>query len=101
MTSIFVQIKCDLGQAYIVAAQLADEFENASQIYSTSGHYDLLVQFRLEPGEDPGLFVNDRLHRVPGVKDTYTIMGFRRLHPGRALARRHGGVKFASPSLFP
>ena len=76
MNSIFVQIKCDLGQAYQVAAQLADEFENASQIYSTSGHYDLLVQFRLETGEDPGVFVNEKLHRVPGIKDTYTIMVF-------------------------
>jgi DNA-binding Lrp family transcriptional regulator len=82
MNAIFVQIKCDLGQAYQVAAQLADEFENASQIYSTSGHYDLLVQFRLEEGEDPGLFVNQKLHRVPGIKDTYTIMVFDAFTPG-------------------
>ena len=82
MTSIFVQIKCNLGQAYAVAAHLADEFENASQIYSTSGHYDLLVQFRLQDGQDPGLFVNDRLHRVAGIKDTYTIMVFDAFTPG-------------------
>jgi DNA-binding Lrp family transcriptional regulator len=82
MNAIFVQIKCDLGQAYQVAAQLADEFENASQIYSTSGHYDLLVQFRLEEGEDPGLFVNQKLHQVPGIKDTYTIMVFDAFTPG-------------------
>jgi DNA-binding Lrp family transcriptional regulator len=82
MNSIFVQIKCELGQAYQVAAQLADEFENASQIYSTSGHWDLLVQFRLEDGLDPGLFVNEKLHRVPGIKDTYTIMVFDAFTPG-------------------
>lgn len=82
MNAIFVQIKCELGRAYQVAAQLADEFENASQIYSTSGHYDLLVQFRLEHGEDPGLFVNERLHRVPGIRDTYTIMVFDAFTPG-------------------
>jgi DNA-binding Lrp family transcriptional regulator len=82
MNSIFVQIKCNLGQSYIVAAQLADEFENASQIYSTSGHYDLLVQFRLEDGEDPGRFVNDKLHKVSGVKDTFTIMVFDAFTPG-------------------
>ncbi|MBW4022920.1 MAG: Lrp/AsnC family transcriptional regulator [Proteobacteria bacterium] len=88
MKSIFVQIKCDLGQAYAVAAFLADEFENASQIYSTSGHYDLLVQFRLEDGQDPGLFVNDRLHKVAGVKDTYTIMVFDAFTPAGGSSSR-------------
>ena len=68
--------------------ELADEFENASQIYSTSGHWDLLVQFRLEDGLDPGLFVNDRLHRVPGIRDTYTIMVFDAFTPGSGKARR-------------
>jgi DNA-binding Lrp family transcriptional regulator len=82
MNSIFVQIKCELGQAYKVAAQLADEFENASQIYSTSGSFDLLVQFRLEDGADPGLFVTESLQRVPGIKDTYTIMVFDAFTPG-------------------
>ena len=82
MNSIFVQIKCDLGQAYTVAAQLSDAFENASQIYSTSGHYDLLVQFRLEDGQDPGLFVNEALHKTPGIRDTYTIMVFDAFTPG-------------------
>jgi DNA-binding Lrp family transcriptional regulator len=80
--SIFVQIKCDLGQAYAVAALLSDEFDNASQVYSTSGHYDLLVQFRLADGQDPGMFVNDKLHKVPGIKDTYTIMVFDAFTPG-------------------
>jgi hypothetical protein len=82
MNAIFVQIKCELGRAYEVAAALADEFENASQIYSTSGHWDLLVQFRLEEGQDPGLFVNDRLHAVQGIRDTYTIMVFDAFTPG-------------------
>ena len=82
MKSIFVQIKCDLGRAYDVAAQLSDEFDNASQIYSTSGHYDLLVQFRLQDGQDPGVFINERLHKVPGIKDTYTIMVFDAFTPG-------------------
>jgi hypothetical protein len=28
------------------------------------------------------LFVNERLHKVPGVKDTYTIMVFDAFTPG-------------------
>ncbi|GAB0118066.1 Lrp/AsnC ligand binding domain-containing protein [Acidisoma sp. 7E03] len=84
MNAIFVQIKCELGRAYEVAAKLADEFENASQIYSTSGRWDLLVQFRLEEGQDPGVFVTEHLHRVPGIRDTYTIMVFDAFTPGGA-----------------
>ena len=42
MTPFFVQIKCELGKAYQVANELA-EAEIASEIYSTAGDYDLLV----------------------------------------------------------
>jgi DNA-binding Lrp family transcriptional regulator len=83
MKTFFVQIKCELGRAYQVAAELADEFENASQIYSTSGKWDLLAQFRLEDEEeDIGVFVNERLHKVQGIRDTYTIMVFDAFTPG-------------------
>ncbi len=37
MVPFFVQIKCKLGQSYIVANALA-EAEIASEIYSTAGH---------------------------------------------------------------
>ena len=83
MKTFFVQIKCELGRAYQVAAELADEFENASQIYSTSGKWDLLAQFRPEDEEeDIGVFVNERLHKVQGIRDTYTIMVFDAFTPG-------------------
>ena len=44
MIPFFVQIKCKLGQSYIVANALA-EAEIASEVYSTAGHYDLLAKF--------------------------------------------------------
>jgi hypothetical protein len=44
MTPFFVQIKCQLGKSYEVANRIADA-EIASEIYSTAGHYDLLVKF--------------------------------------------------------
>ena len=43
MQCFFIQFKCKLGQAYKVAASLA-EMEIASEIYSTSGEYDLSGQ---------------------------------------------------------
>ena len=50
MRAIFVQIKCEMGQAYAVAQEAADTIEQMSELYSTSGQYDLLGKFYLEPG---------------------------------------------------
>ncbi|CAN5306003.1 Lrp/AsnC family transcriptional regulator [soil metagenome] len=76
MKAFFVQIKCDLGKAYQVATAIADA-EIASEIYSTAGDYDLLVKFYLPEGQDIGHFVNEKVHAIPGIKDTYTIITFR------------------------
>jgi DNA-binding Lrp family transcriptional regulator len=76
MRAFFVQIKCELGTAYRVATALADA-EIASEIYSTAGDYDLLVKFYVEPDVDIGHFVNEKLHAIPGIRDTYTIITFR------------------------
>jgi DNA-binding Lrp family transcriptional regulator len=76
MTPFFVQIKCQLGKAYQVANQLA-EAEIASEVYSTAGDYDLLVKFYVDAGTDIGHFVNEKVHCIPGIKDTYTIITFK------------------------
>jgi DNA-binding Lrp family transcriptional regulator len=76
MKPFFVQIKCELGKAYDVATALADA-EIASEIYSTAGGFDLLVKFYLAEDQDVGHFVNEQVHSIPGVKDTYTIITFR------------------------
>jgi DNA-binding Lrp family transcriptional regulator len=76
MIPFFVQIKCQLGKAYQVANALA-EAEIASEIYSTAGDYDLLVKFYVDAGTDIGHFVNEKVHPIPGIKDTYTIITFK------------------------
>jgi DNA-binding Lrp family transcriptional regulator len=76
MKAFFVQIKCELGAAYKVATALADA-EIASEIYSTAGDYDLLVKFYVEPDVDIGHFVNEKLHAIPGIRDTHTVITFR------------------------
>lgn len=76
MKTFFVQIKCELGKAYEVASALADA-EIASEIYSTAGNYDLLVKFYVEDEEDIGHFVNERVHAIGNIKDTFTTVTFR------------------------
>ena len=76
MRAIFVQIKCEMGQAYQVAKAAADGIEAMSELFSTSGQYDLLGKFYLDTDEDVGLFVTEKIQTLPGVKDTYTIIAF-------------------------
>jgi DNA-binding Lrp family transcriptional regulator len=76
MKAIFVMIKCEMGQAYRVAREAADTIPQLSELYSTSGQYDLLGKFYLDPDQDIGLFVTERIQILPGVKDTYTLITF-------------------------
>ena len=84
MRAIFVMIKCDMGQAYKVAREAADSIEQMSELYSTSGQYDLLGKFYLDPEEDIGRFVTEKVQALPGVKDTYTLITFNAFTGGRA-----------------
>ncbi len=76
MRAFFVQIKCGLGQSYVVASRIADA-EIASEIYSTAGDYDLLVKFYLEESDDVGRFVADKVQTIAGVRDTHTLVTFK------------------------
>ncbi|MBJ3777989.1 Lrp/AsnC ligand binding domain-containing protein [Acuticoccus mangrovi] len=76
MTPFFVMIKAQLGRAYEVANALADA-EIASEIYSTAGDYDLLVKFYVDRDADIGHFVNEKVHSIPGILDTKTIITFK------------------------
>jgi hypothetical protein len=42
MQTIFVQVKCELDKAYEVADESALNIEQVSEVYSTSGQFDLL-----------------------------------------------------------
>jgi DNA-binding Lrp family transcriptional regulator len=76
MRAVFVMIKCEMGQAYTVARDAADRIEEISELYSTSGQYDLLGKFYLAPEQDIGRFVTEKIQSLPGVRDTYTLITF-------------------------
>ena len=83
MRPIFVQIKCEMGAAYAVAQKAVDTIEELSEIYSTSGQYDLLGKFYLDAEQDTGLFVTERVQTLAGVADTYTLITFNAFAGGR------------------
>ena len=77
MQTIFVMVKCELGKAYAVADEAVQNVEQVSEVHSISGQYDLLVKCYLQDGQDIGHFVNEQIHRLPGVKDTFTLITFK------------------------
>lgn len=77
MQTIFVMVKCDLGKAYDVAADAVDRVEKVSEVHSISGQFDLLMKCSLDDGEDIGHFVTGEIQKLPGVKDTFTIITFK------------------------
>ncbi|MDP3491594.1 MAG: Lrp/AsnC family transcriptional regulator [Hyphomonadaceae bacterium] len=76
MNTFFVLIKCELGKANVVAAAIVDGVEGTSEVYSTSGEYDLIAKFNLNPNDDIGRFVTGQVQMVPGIRETFTIMTF-------------------------
>ncbi|HEX9835993.1 MAG TPA: Lrp/AsnC ligand binding domain-containing protein, partial [Alphaproteobacteria bacterium] len=48
MQTIFVFVKCELGQAYKVADKAVLDIEQVSEVHSISGQYDLLIKCYLD-----------------------------------------------------
>ncbi|MFV0246153.1 MAG: Lrp/AsnC ligand binding domain-containing protein [Qingshengfaniella sp.] len=76
MTCVFVQIRCHPGTAYRVADAIALR-EIHSELYSTSGEWDLLVKLYPPEGADIGLFINDNLLDIDGIDRTLTTLTFK------------------------
>ena len=70
-------VKCDLGQAYEVADRAIESIEQVSEIYSTSGQYDLLIKSYLGEDQDIGQFVTEKIQTLEGVSETTNIMTFK------------------------
>ena len=76
MQCVFVQIRCRPGTAYKVAEEIVLR-ELQSELYSTSGDFDLLLKLYIPKGEDVGKYINDRLLDIDGIERTLTTLTFR------------------------
>ncbi|MEM9575970.1 MAG: Lrp/AsnC ligand binding domain-containing protein [Pseudomonadota bacterium] len=75
-TCVFVQIRCTPGTTYKVAEEIALR-EIHSELYSTSGEYDLLMKLYIPKGEDVGKFINEHLLKIEGIERSMTTMTFK------------------------
>ena len=76
MRCLFVQLRCRPGTAYAVADAIAAR-EIHSELYSTSGEWDLLVKIYVPEAADVGRFVNDELLGIEGIERSLTTLTFR------------------------
>ena len=76
MNCVFVQLRCEPGRTYHVADQIWER-EIVSELYSTSGEFDLLAKIYIPKDEDIGRYLNDRLLDIPGIVRSLTTLTFK------------------------
>ncbi len=76
MECVFVQIRCVPGETYKVADEIVLR-ELHSELYSTSGEFDLLLKMYIPGDQDIGLFINDNLRTIKGIERTLTTLTFK------------------------
>lgn len=75
-TCVFVQIRCRPGMTYRVADAIALR-EIHSELYSTSGEWDLLMKLYIPEGADVGHFINEHMADIDGIERTLTTITFK------------------------
>ena len=76
MNCVFIQIRCKPGTGYKVADDIAMR-EIHSELYSTSGEYDLLMKLYIPADQDIGKYINDKILSIEGIERTLTTLTFK------------------------
>lgn len=75
MKPIFVQLRCKPGQTYEVADAIY-KTELVSELYSTSGDWDLILKVYIDESDEIGRFVNEKIACIPGIERSLTTITF-------------------------
>ncbi len=75
MKPVFLQLQCAPGKTYDVADILYKR-EIVSELYSTSGEYDLLAKIYVKEGDDIGKFINENVLNIPHIVRSLTTLTF-------------------------
>ena len=75
-TCVFIQIRCTPGQTYKVAEEIALR-EIHSELFSTSGDWDLLMKLYIPADADVGHYINDNLLKIGGIERSLTTMTYK------------------------
>ncbi|WP_127115216.1 Lrp/AsnC ligand binding domain-containing protein [Shimia sediminis] len=75
-TCVFIQIRCRPGTTYRVAEEIALK-EIHSELFSTSGDYDLLMKLYIPGDADVGKYINENLLGIDGIERSLTTLTFK------------------------
>ncbi|CUW43281.1 AsnC family transcriptional regulator [Brucella vulpis] len=75
MKPVFLQLQCAPGKTYEVADTLFQR-EIVSELYSTSGEFDLLAKIYIAENEDIGKFINENVLDIPNIVCSLTTLTF-------------------------
>ena len=76
MITAIVFVNADVSRIPQVAEQIA-QLSGVSEVYSVTGHIDLIAMVRVRDHDDVATVVADRLNKVDGVLSTETHIAFR------------------------
>ena len=76
MITAIVFVKAEVARIPDVAEQIA-ELTGVSEVYSVTGHIDLIAIVRVGAHDQIAEVVADQLNKVPGVLSTETHIAFR------------------------
>lgn len=76
MSCVFVQLRCHPGKTYEVADAIYER-EIVSEIYSTSGDFDLLLKVYIPQDQDVGKYINDNITNIPNIQRSLTTLTFK------------------------
>ncbi|MDQ3627901.1 MAG: Lrp/AsnC ligand binding domain-containing protein [Actinomycetota bacterium] len=76
MITAIVFVNADVAHIPEIAEQIAS-LEGISEVYSVTGHIDLIAMVRVRVHDDIARVVADQLNKIPGVQSTETHIAFR------------------------
>ena len=75
MKPVFLQLQCTPGKTYEVADTLFHR-EIVSELYSTSGEFDLLAKIYIAEDQDIGKFIASNVLDIPNIVRSLTTLTF-------------------------
>jgi DNA-binding Lrp family transcriptional regulator len=72
---VFIQLRCKPGTTYDVANKIVLR-EMHSELYSTSGDFDLMLKVYVSDTDDIGKYINEKLLDIEGIERSLTTLTF-------------------------
>ena len=76
MVSAVVLLNVEPGQVNEVGARLA-ELKGISEVFSVGGRFDLVAIIRVKDNDAMAHLVTEKMHSVPGITNSETLIAFR------------------------